>query len=74
MKFRDLLPNDKRPNFQRFAQLTGPDSYDRGCLWPDCNGKAIKAHVVSRKWMEAIKPAARYGNCTLQRGITCQGM
>ena len=59
MKFRDLLPNDKRPNFQRFAQLTGPDSYDRGCLWPDCNGKAIKAHVVSRKWMEAIQTGGK---------------
>ena len=55
MKFRDLLPNDQKPKLQLLAKLTSPYSYNKGCLWPNCSGKAIKAHVVARNWMKAIE-------------------
>ena len=59
MKFRDLVPNDQKPKLQRLAQLTAASSYDRGCLWPNCTGKAIKAHVVSRNWLKGIETGGK---------------
>ena len=53
MKFRDFIPPGERPALQRFAEMTAA-AYDCGCLWPNCKGTAIKAHVVSRNWMKAI--------------------
>ena len=54
MKFRDFIPSSERPALQRFAALTAAGAYNCGCLWPDCKGTAIKAHVVPRNWMKTI--------------------
>ena len=59
MKFRDLLPHDHKPKLQRLAELTASSSYNRGCFWPNCNGDAIRAHVVASFWMRAIETNGR---------------
>ena len=58
MKFRDFVPNEQKPKLHRLAQLTGassPSAYDRGCLWPNCNSAAIRAHALASFWMRAIE-------------------
>ena len=55
MKFKDFVPDSQKPKLQRLAQLTAGLSYDRGCLWPNCNGTAIRAHALASFWMRAIE-------------------
>ena len=55
MTFRDLIPNDQKPKLQRLAKLTAALSYRRGCLCPNCNGPAIRAHALASFWMRAIE-------------------
>ena len=55
MKFRDLLPNDRKPKLQCLAKKTGRSSYDSGCLWPGCNRTTIRAHALTSFWMRAIE-------------------
>ena len=58
MQFRDFVPNDQKLKLQRLAELTSASSdssYDRGCLWPNCNGAAIKAHALASFWMRAVQ-------------------
>ena len=59
MTFRDLIPNNQKPKLQRLAKLTAALSYDRGCLWPNCNGSAIRAHALASFWMRAIETDER---------------
>ena len=55
MQFKDFVPNDQKPKLDRLAKLTAPSAYVRGCLWPNCNGNAIRAHALASFWMRAIE-------------------
>ena len=55
MKFKNFVPRDQRPKLQLLAELTAPSSYNKGCLWPNCNGAPIEAHALAAFWMRAIE-------------------
>ena len=60
--FKDFVPLHERPKFQLLAKQTQPRSYDKGCLWPNCNGSSIQAHVVARAWMRQIATSDKVVN------------